>query len=477
MVDSPLPGDVAPTPHGAARWLTRRLTWCAHAGHEAGTSVRRIGLIVGGGLTLRLALIALIWSRPPGDDAADYHQMAVELAQGAAFEPEWPPGLPYFLRPFQAMLGATALADRIAMLSVYLLFCGLLFGLARRAAGVRAAELALIALAVIPSFVHMSVTPLTQLPTAALLVGAAWAALSLVLSPPKRGRGWARAALLGLALAGLLLVRPSNLLVCAATPLILFVTLRRTAVLVAPALVVVLIAGGWTLRAHDLTGRWLFVNSANAQNLFYGNNPWTPLYRTWWFGSHKQGEPGVPDEYVATHARLAANPPAERDRAFSAYAVGHIEARPDLFAVRSLARVRTFFAFDTFTGAQLASTSRAPSTARKMLGLAVIAADAACYLVIAGLALLWFFQRPAEQRRLAWLLALGALLYAVPYFASFAHPTYHFPIVPLLAVAAAARLTSRPPPLSGRRRTVFFAAAGALALIQVEWTVHMFSRV
>jgi hypothetical protein len=326
--------------------------------------------------------------------------------------------------------------------------------------------------ALFPSFIYLSITPLTQLPTALLLVGATWAALEFY-SAPDGARGWGRAALLGLALAGLLVTRPSNVLLCLVAPLALVLVTRRVSALVAPALVMALLVGAWTMRAHELTGRWLFINNANSQNMFYGNNPWTPLYRTWWFGSHKKGEPGVPDEFVATHARLAAHPPAERDRAFSQFAVAHIKARPDLFVIRSLARVRTFFAFDTFTGAQIAA--KAKSRVWKLVGLAVIAADAACYLVVAGLALFWFFV-PGD-RRVAYLLGFAVLLYAAPYFASFAHPTYHFPVVPLLAVAAAAMWCNPRPKLEGRRRTWFLVAAAAFMLIQLEWIMNMFSRV
>ena len=35
------------------------------------------------------------------------------------------------------------------------------------------------------------------------------------------------------------------------------------------------------------------VNEANSVNFFIGNNPYTPLYKTWWFGSHGEGEPGA----------------------------------------------------------------------------------------------------------------------------------------------------------------------------------------
>ncbi len=83
----------------------------------------------------------------------------------------------------------------------------------------------------------------------------------------------------------------------------------------------------------------------------------------------------------------------------------------------------------------------------------------------------------AERARLGIALGFGVVRYAAPYFASFSHPTHHFPVVPLLGVAAASRLTTHPSPLEGQRRALFLGAAAAFALIQIEWTLHPASRI
>ena len=54
------------------------------------------------------------------------------------------------------------------------------------------------------------------------------------------------------------------------------------------------------------------------------------------------------------------------------------------------------------------------------------------------------------------------------------HPTYHFPVVPIVAVLAA-HFAAHPVRLA-RPRT-FAVAMVALALIQVEWIIANFSRV
>ncbi|MBI2392735.1 MAG: hypothetical protein HYV09_24330 [Deltaproteobacteria bacterium] len=441
--------------------------------------------IVAAGLFVRVVVLALLTHTPLADDAADYHEAARLLASGAPHEPEWPPALPLLLAAFHAVLGASELVSRVAVLTLVVPFALVLVSLARRLGRPLAGNLALAAFAFTPSFVLLSVTPLTQLPTATLLLVTLWLALSLAEAPRAASRGARRsawtgaphAAALGGALGALVLVRPSNALLALVVVAFALLRVRRPVTLLAP-LVLVLVVGAWELRATSLAGRFVFVNTANARNLYYGNNPWTPLYRTWWFGSHKAGEPGVPAGFVLDHARIGALPPAERDPAFTAAAAAHVRARPDLFAVRTFARARTFFAFDTFTGAQLVRKRGA-----KLAGVAVLGADAVSWIAIAGLALLGLCAAPRDDGERALRRVAGALtlLYALPYFVSFAHPTYHFPIAPLLgligAVALARRLEEGGFAVDPRRRKLLVVAGLALLLVQAEWIVHMAERV
>ena len=83
--------------------------------------------------------------------------------------------------------------------------------------------------------------------------------------------------------------------------------------------------GAWLVHAHAMTGRFVPINSANTVNFFFGNNPYTPLYKTWWFGSHEPGEPGVPPEYTALEERIRAAPPEERERLYRDQALAHIK--------------------------------------------------------------------------------------------------------------------------------------------------------
>jgi hypothetical protein len=233
-----------------------------------------------------------------------------------------------------------------------------------------------------------------------------------------------------------------------------------------------------------MTGRLVPINNANALNLFYGNNPYAPLYKTWWFGSHAAGEPGVPPEFTELAARIAAEPPALRERLYRDEAFAHIRARPDLFALRTANRVRAFFALDWSTGGWLRVYGLVPTAA----ALAVTAADALFYLsVAAALILTAVAPPPARSRERLWEMAGASLLYAAPYFVAFSHPTYHFPVV-ALGIAAAAMFVERVAsesnggPLgelraSRGRRIAALVALLALALVQVEWLAMNLDRI
>jgi 4-amino-4-deoxy-L-arabinose transferase-like glycosyltransferase len=458
-------------------------------------------VIVGVGLAVRLGVLALLARTPIEGDALSYHETAVDLAARVAYEPHWPPGLPSLLGAAYAVLGPREAVGRVVMLLVYLAFCAALRAVGERLGGRRTASLALLIFAVTPNFVWTSVTTLTQLPCAALALGIAYFADRC---RDRRGVAWS-AGLLGLCLAGLLLTRPSSISLVCVVPVYLLYRTRRWETLAVPAAIVVLLTSAWCFKAWRMTGRFVFINNANSQNVFYGNNPYTPLYRTWWYGSHK--DPGEMDPGFADMLNgIGDHPPGERDPLYVKAALDHIRTRPDLFAIRTGSRVRTFFAFDTFTSAQVAKVS-------KPLGALVLALDAGLFMLTAALALalpavVWTrdgwtslmrstgapVREGDEAAAAAWrddrkeqirILMLVALVYAVPYFFAFSHPTFHAPVTPLVGVVGALAgvgLLERGvgavwAGLSSRRRLLTAAALVALCAIQVEWVVYLVQRV
>ena len=220
------------------------------------------------------------------------------------------------------------------------------------------------------------------------------------------------------------------------------------------------------------SGQWK-INNSNGVNLYYGNNPWTPLYRTWYFGSHAKSESEeihrFPD-YEKVVRTILDLPRTERGEAFQKQAVDHILHRPDLFLLRSVNRMRCFWGFDIFTAAHL---REARPSVRRWFPV-VLALDAACYLAVAGFAFFWIAAAPAAfwRRWETWLFAGAILFYALPYWVSMSHPTYHFPVMaPLALLGVLAYQVVRSSGAGNRARG--WAALAVLMSIQLEWVFFL----
>lgn len=435
-------------------------------------------IILAAGLLLRIALLLLAASSPLRNDQKNYHDVALLLLRGVSFSPDWPPGLPYWLAAVHALLGSGEAVSRVAMLLLHVPFSLLLFHLASRGAGRKAANIAVLLFALWPAYVFHSIEPLTQLPVTVCLLAMTAAMLWQI----ERGAWW-KLALFGLAAAAAVLVRPSSgIVVLCCTAYLGWKTKRVDAALL-PLLIVALIAFAWLRKATEMSGHTPAINYNNSRNFFYGNNPYTPLYRTWWFGSHAAGDEGVPAAYTALIDSIDARPAHERDSIFTARANEHILARPELFVLRSLNRARCFFAYDTFTGSFLYKWYPLPLLA----GVAAIWLDAMLYFLLVVFALLYAVGATRGARRsVPVVIAAVPLLYALPYFTSFSHPTYHFPVLPFIAVFAVAAMTregwrvgklrAAVAALPMRRKAFFWLLLLAFLAVQIEWTAVMIGR-
>jgi hypothetical protein len=278
-----------------------------------------------------------------------------------------------------ALFGPLELVARLTSVGLYVAASFALRALTRALSGERAANLAVFGFALYPTAIWLSVDPVSYLPAAGCLVAVAWLAPALV-ERPRLGPALG----LGLATAGLVLIRPSALPFQLVVPLYLWARGAGAGVALAVLAVALLPIGGWLAQARAMTGRVVPINDANALNFFFGNNAYTPLYKTWWFGSHDAGEPDVPPEFTALMERIKAEPPAERERLYRAEAMAHIRARPDLFALRTANRVRVFFAVDSATAGWLRRLGIVPTP----VALGVMAVEAAFYLAILAAAIL-----------------------------------------------------------------------------------------
>ncbi|HEU4634571.1 MAG TPA: hypothetical protein VFS41_00215, partial [Edaphobacter sp.] len=332
---------------------------------------RICALILGCSLLIRLILLRMMAATPLASDSQDYREMALQLMAGVHFVPYWPPGLSLYLLPFLgAGLGDVAL--RASMLLWWVLFCWALIRLCRdMKLADRSTLLILCVFSITPALIHFSVEPMTQMPSAALLLVAVSSTVRCWRSP-----GWREALLLGGSTSWLALVRPSALPLLIAFPALVYIRRRR---LIEPVIAVVfggILLLGWMAKVHQLSGQWK-INNSNGYNLYYGNNPWTPLYRTWYFGSHaklQSDEIRQFPEYEKVIRTVLELPATARGEAFQKLAVDYVLHRPDLFLLRTVNRVRCFWGFDIFTAAHL----RESRPAVRRLFPEVAALDAAC---------------------------------------------------------------------------------------------------
>jgi len=429
------------------------------------------------GVILRLIAMLPLVRSPLFSDARSYHLTAVRLANHESFVPYWPPSLPYYLLLIHRMTAPSEIVSRLSMIVLYAGFALMLFLLARRFATYRAANLVLLAYAVYPTFIYHSIVPMTELPAGLCLVAGVWLTLSAIPS-----RAWRYPILLGIVLGGFALLRASSIILIPAAGLVLLTAGRSSA----RAALTVVIAGAivcaWLAKAQSLAGHFVMINTANTENFFFGNNPYTPLYKTWWFGSHGAGEPSVPQAYRELLKSITSLPEPERESAFRKAALDHIRSRPDLFALRTLNRICSYFVVDTYLG-QILIKAHGVNT---WLALAVMVVDASFFLLVMVLAALFLctWTGPPSQRT-DLLIILGAVvLYAFPYWISFSHPRLHFPVVPLMGVLAGAMLDRllrerardvfAPLRHSTARRWALAVSVALLACIQIEWVLVVY---
>jgi hypothetical protein len=426
---------------------------------------RRFGIVIGLSLAIRLIALYLIRSAPLASDAQDYCQMARQLLSGQSLVPYWPPGVPLYLVPFVAE-GAPDWTLRLAILPFWLLCC---WGLYRLMSALRLQQhawLVLLAFSVLPDSIQMSLEPMTQMPAAAFLVLALASAIRAIRAP-----AIADSILLGCSLGALSLVRPSALPLLAVVPIACCVASRQIKKGLLPLAIGPLIVFSWMACVHQATGKWA-INTASAKNMYYGNNPWTPLYKTWYFGSHaKLGSEEIASfpEFSKIMVEADRLPPFDQSAQFQKLASTYIRQHPLLFLARSANRIRCFFGFDTFTGSAL----QGQAWLGIRLSPIVLAWEAILYMGLVGASIFWMAQASARfwKAPATLLIVTAILIYSLPYWISMSHPTYHFPVLLPIGVLGAMAWSASQPQQPIRAST--WLALVAFTAIQIEWVWQM----
>jgi hypothetical protein len=229
------------------------------------------------------------------------------------------------------------------------------------------------------------------------------------------------------------------------------------------------------LRHNASAGAGWFVSTNNERNLFLGNNPYTPNYKTWHWGQHPIPESAPPE----MKAYFSSFYKAENPRSAMIHeTIRYIKERPDIFLLRTLNRIRAFWGFDY----EVAGIVEGQWPACGKVGvLAILAAEASAYalvmlLVIAGL---FMFSKEMELRYALFLIAV-VLAYQLPYALAFGNGSYHPAVIgfvfPFAAVAIGQARLGR---TGGWRQVLaskwFWIAVLGFVLVQLEYAYHVAS--
>ena len=417
----------------------------------------------------------------------------------------WSPGESLYLSVWIYVFGTSKCVIVSSMLAVWTAFFFIWNAWASFFLQAKTRFFILLIFSIFPTFIHHSVVPLTHLPATTCML-----AVFYLLHSPLRAK---QALKIGAIFGFLLLIRPSNMLLGLLFPF--FIQQKKQILLV--CLTSLLVVGSWSVYLYKKTDTFIFISESNAYNLYMGNHPETPKYATWWWATHTWENGSVLKREADS---LLTFPAGQIGKNFQSLALHYIAEKPSDFVLRSLNRVRCFFAFDTFTGAMLAERHH------KYVAYAAIGIDAVCYMLFMGLFLLSFLARRCSQMKadnadnISYQLAVSSeqfckpcisqlstfhsqlstfhsqlstfhsqlstfnspffifhfsfsiLLLSLPYFFSFSHPTYHFAIFPLIAIGAGVLLENKEKlnkNIPVGRKAIVLSLLLAFVAIQIEW--------
>jgi 4-amino-4-deoxy-L-arabinose transferase-like glycosyltransferase len=446
---------------------------------QALDSRHAIFFLVALGVLIRLIPLALVGDKFLAHENPSYDEMAGQLLRNEHFSAYWPPGLPYYLAFFHALFGYGALVARASILVVYVGFSFALYGLVKAVGSRRAANLAVLAFALYPTYIRYAFDPSTEYLTATCLLVIVYCTV-VTLRKPTLGV----AICLGLSLGAVALVRANSLALSIVVPGYLLFRTRKLSVALAPLFISSMVVSAWLWKASDLAGHFVFINDSNEENIVVSNHPATPLYLSCRdcpiFGA-------VPAGFLQLQNEVDYKPAPERRRQLRQTTFGFILTRPDLFALRTFNRIRAYFRFPIHYADPLVRHSKTGRSLHQWLGRTVTVLDVAFFWPIMAFAIICCFGLPSLQIESSALFAtlIVAAVYALPCWLTWSEPRYAFPVIPLFAVFCFVlldRLLSRPwrqvlaPVLqSSSRKRGMVVTLSIFFCIQVEWIVLIVS--
>ena len=281
------------------------------------------------GLVIRLLYAICLDGAWFSGDPLSYYEDAVKLANSEAYLPYWPPGLPAWLALFMKVFGISKTVCSFSMLLMYLAFSFLLYHTSRKFFSRPLSNLLQLVFMLWPACIHYSIVPSTQLPVALLMTVLIFSFVSF-----KQQAYWRYLVLAGFALGAMVLFRPSSLFLACLTPFLFFAVNKRIHSLLLPLVTMILLSGSWVLYTHQMNDKWILINTSNSRNFFLGNNPYTPLYKSWWLGSHEAPLQDPEGGYQALIEKVYAFPEEERGPVYKSLAFQHIQGKTPFVCVQ-----------------------------------------------------------------------------------------------------------------------------------------------
>lgn len=388
--------------------------------------------------------LGLFHSLPIHSDAGAYSQQAADMVHGKSAYPYfWPPGTSYFLAAGYWLLGVHAWVARVLMIFVSVLSVLTTTLLAHRL--LRrwpAAALAGWTLALYPGMGMLAAEPYAQdLPLLAVTAALLFAV-----------RAWDEGRLLDYGLLGLSLgvgslARPSMaILAVAAAVAAICALLRRhrraaplgarrvlTGALLSAFVMLAVLSPAVVHNAEHHEGLTLATNS--ELDLWLGNNPYTPNYKTWDLGQRSASTFGpAAQSYLGRFAHPGTRTRAGRN-AYFRETVRFVEAHPAVTVLRTINRSRAFWGFDYTMSSELRSAWH-KGAAVEGIGLLCEVGGYALLtlLVLVGLV---FARSLLRDGALALLVGVSAA-FELPYALAYGAGRWHYPLLGVLAVFAGA---------------------------------------
>lgn len=424
------------------------------------------------GLAVRVAILANTGGLATNIvDEQQYGQIAANILAGHGFA--WAPGALTSIRPplypgllagIWAIFPASLQAVRIFQILLSLATACLVYALGSRIYGPKAGAWAAAACWLYPSFIFFDFLILTETLFTFLLVAFILLAIVTVQTP----RAWAALAcglVLGLAALTRSILWPLPLVLCPLLAVLIRAPLARRLAL--PCLLLAgysLVVMPWAVRNTTLQGVMTIVDTMGGMNLRMGNYEFTPEDRMWDAVSLSGEQSWVHGLSLDLPGQSITE--GQKEKWAQRKAIAYMRANPGVTFRRAFIKFADFWGLEREFMAGVQQGLYAPP---RWFALIASLAIVLAYVIVVVAAAAGVWLAAPEDWRLHVVLLLPVFVIMGAHTIVFGHSRYHLPLVPILAVYAAAFGVVRMPAYRFSHRPVLIGAAVTIAVMLSVW--------